>query len=100
MELTLVAMLEAMGGWDIVYRMGAAVAVSKLIIEGIKAGSKKDMNSFIKISAALISSAIVSLAWGGDAGVWGRNTLVTFFMATFVWRDVLKPLLKKFGKNE
>ena len=98
MELTLIAMLEAMGVWDIIYRMGAAVAVAKLLIETIKL-FQNNVSAFLKISAALIASAVVSLAWGGDFGIWGRNTLVTFFMATFVWRDVIKRLIKKFGKN-
>lgn len=99
MELTLIAMLDAMGGWDIVYRMGAAVAVAKLLIEGMGL-VQKDLNAFLKISAAFIASAIVSLAWGGDWGIWARNMLVTFFMATFVWRDVIKRLIRKFGQNE
>ena len=95
MELTLIAMLEAMGGWDIVYRMGAAVMMTSLIIEAIKARGCEDINNFLKLASAFIASIIISLMWGGSLGIFGRNVAVTFFTSTFLWRELLKPILKK-----
>lgn len=99
MELTLVAMIEAMGGWDIVFRVGATVAFAYLIQAGIHAKTKKTLSKFIKLGTAFVASAAISLAWGSEGGMLAKDIFVTFFFSTFVWTNVIKPIIVKFGKQ-
>jgi hypothetical protein len=96
-ELTLMSLIEALGGWDIVVRAAASVALTGLIQAGIKTAGK-DLNPFLKRGTGFIGAAVVALLWSGTADL-SREVLVNWFCSTVLWNVALKPMVFKFGEG-
>jgi len=86
----LMDLINALGGWEIMVRAGAVVALSSLILAAFK-----EPNAFVKRGAGFISAAIVALLWSGAGEQFGRELIKNWFAGTILWSIALKPMITK-----
>ena len=83
-------LINAIGGWEIMVRAGAVVALSSLILAAFK-----KPNGFIKRAAGFVSAAIIAVIWTGWGEDIGKEVIKNWFAGTVMWSIVLKPMLNK-----
>lgn len=98
MELTLLSLLEAMGGWVVVIKVGAVVAFVSMFRSGYKSLKNKEPNGFVKRGLSFVASAVVAFLWTGTEEI-GHHTVTLFFCSTILWNVAIKPMLNKLGEN-
>jgi len=90
MTETLMDLVNALGGWEIMVRAGAVVALSSLILAAFK-----NPSAFIKRGTGFIAAAIVALLWVGPGEQFGREVVKNWFAGTVLWSIALKPMITK-----
>ncbi len=85
-------LVNALGGWEIMVRAGAVVALASLIRSGV--ALKMTPNAFVKRGIGFISAFIIALIWTGGEDL-GREAIKNWFAGTVLWSIVLKPMLNK-----
>jgi len=93
MTETIMDLVNALGGWEIMVRAGAVVALASLIRSGI--ALYKEPNAFIKRAVGFISAAIIALIWTGWGDDIGKEVVKNWFAGTILWSIALKPMLNK-----
>ena len=87
-------LLNALGGWEIMVRAGAVVALSSLILAAFK-----KPNAFVKRGAGFVAAAIIALLWVGPCEEFGRELIKNWFAGTILWSIALKPMLNKLTES-
>lgn len=90
MTETMMDLVNALGGLEIMIRAGAVVALSSLILSAIK-----KPNAFIKRGVGFVSAAIIALIWSGVGEGFGRELIMNWFAGTILWSIALKPMINK-----
>ena len=83
-------LLNVLGGWEIMVRAGAIVAMSSMILALFK-----NPNAFIKRAVGFVSAAIVALILVGYGPDLGKEVIKNWFASTVLWSILLKPMLTK-----
>ena len=90
MNEMLMDLINALGGWEIMVRAGAVVALTSLILAAFKTPC-----AFVKRGVGFISAAIVALLWVGVGEDFGRELVKNWFAGTILWGIALKPAINK-----
>jgi hypothetical protein len=86
----LMDLINALGGWEIMVRAGAVVALSSLILAAFK-----HPNAFVKRGTGFVSAAVIALLWVGPGEQFGRELVKNWFAGTILWSIALKPMINK-----
>ena len=90
MNEMLMDLINALGGWEIMVRAGAVVALSSLILAAFK-----NPSAFVKRGTGFVSAAIVALLWVGPGEQFGKELVKNWFAGTVLWNLALKPMVTK-----
>lgn len=93
MTETIMDLINALGGWEIMIRAGAVVALASLIRSGVTL--KWKLNAFTKRGIGFVAAFMVALIWTGWGNDLGREVIKNWFAGTVLWSIALKPMLQK-----